>query len=53
MTDRTPHEGLEMDVGGYRQFFRVVEGDVGVWFEEHSTVNKVSGFVEFFLRRVY
>ncbi|GMH75727.1 hypothetical protein TrLO_g559 [Triparma laevis f. longispina] len=40
MTDRTPHEGLEMDVGGYRKFFRVVEGDVGVWFEEHSTVIK-------------
>ncbi len=39
LTDRTPHESLPMSQGGYRQFFRVVAGDVNVWWADHSTSN--------------
>ena len=41
MTDRTPHEALPVTEpeGVYRQYFRLVTGDVSLWFEEHSTKN--------------
>eukprot|EP00519_Triparma_laevis_P014803 CAMPEP_0182492648 /NCGR_PEP_ID=MMETSP1321-20130603/1733_1 /TAXON_ID=91990 /ORGANISM="Bolidomonas sp., Strain RCC1657" /LENGTH=467 /DNA_ID=CAMNT_0024695181 /DNA_START=21 /DNA_END=1424 /DNA_ORIENTATION=- len=40
ITDRTPHESVILKEGGYRQFFRVVEGEIGVWWEDHSTENE-------------
>ena len=39
MTDRTPHESLPLAEGTYRQFFRLVMSQVGLWYEEHSTPN--------------
>ena len=39
ITDRTPHEVLPMNQSGYRQFFRLVTNDVGIWYEQHSTMN--------------
>ena len=39
MTDRTPHEALPMKESGYRQFFRLVTDNVGLWYERHSTSN--------------
>eukprot|EP00629_Pelagomonadales_sp_RCC1024_P000559 CAMPEP_0119269248 /NCGR_PEP_ID=MMETSP1329-20130426/6731_1 /TAXON_ID=114041 /ORGANISM="Genus nov. species nov., Strain RCC1024" /LENGTH=541 /DNA_ID=CAMNT_0007269245 /DNA_START=189 /DNA_END=1811 /DNA_ORIENTATION=+ len=38
MTDRTPHESLPV-ASGERQYFRLVVGDIGGWFEGHSTAN--------------
>ena len=39
MTDRTPYEALPMKKSGYRQFFRLVTDEVGLWYEKHSTPN--------------
>ena len=51
ITDRTPHEGCIVDDsnipenlknkrGGYwRQFFRVVCGNIGLWYQDNSTAN--------------
>lgn len=39
ITDRTPHESLPMKSQKYRQFFRLVTENVGVWYEQHSTKN--------------
>lgn len=39
LSDRTPHESLPVAPGTYRQFFRLVIGDVTVWYEDHSTPN--------------
>lgn len=39
MTDCTPHEAIQQQVGGYRQFFRVVTSHISHWFAEHSTPN--------------
>jgi hypothetical protein len=39
ITDRTPHESLPMKSQIYRQFFRLVTENVGVWYEQHSTKN--------------
>ena len=47
LTDRTPHESLPLEAPKddpkathvYRQFFRVVLGDISVWFSKHNTVN--------------
>ena len=39
MTDRTPHESLPMTKDGYRQFFRLVTEQVGIWYQDHSTPN--------------
>lgn len=41
ITDATPHESLPVEVGTYRQFFRVVTSEVGVWWERHSTKNRL------------
>ncbi len=37
LTDETPHEALPSK--GYRQFFRLVTSNVGVWFKFDSTPN--------------
>ena len=39
LTDRTPHEALPQEEGGYRQFFRLVTSDITVWYAAHSTLN--------------
>jgi hypothetical protein len=39
MTDATPHESLPMPKRAYRQFFRLVTSDVGMWYAAHSTPN--------------
>ncbi len=39
ITDRTPHEALTLNTGGYRQFFRLVTSEVSFWFQDHSTKN--------------
>jgi len=39
MTDCTPHEALEQETDGYRQFFRVVTSRISHWFAQHSTPN--------------
>jgi len=43
MTDKTPHESLPIrsadDKIVYRQYFRLVVGDISAWFADHSTVN--------------
>jgi hypothetical protein len=41
MTDSCPHESLELKSDCMRQFFRLVTSDVGVWYEKHSTKNKL------------
>jgi hypothetical protein len=42
MTDRTPHECLPMgEKGAHRQFFRLVAGDISVWYSAHSTANEL------------
>jgi hypothetical protein len=41
ITDRTPHEALPMKESGYRQFFRLVTDEVDVWYEQHSTPNRL------------
>ena len=39
MTDRTPHEAVPLAQDTYRQYFRLVTEDVGVWYDQHSTAN--------------
>lgn len=39
MTDLAPHESLPVQEKVYRQFVRVVLGDVSVWYKQHSTEN--------------
>lgn len=39
MTDATPHESLPLEPGTYRQYFRLVVGKIGGWYEQHSTKN--------------
>lgn len=39
LTDRTPHESLPALRSGYRQFFRLVADDIGVWWAKHNTPN--------------
>lgn len=39
ITDRTPHEALPSVESGYRQFYRLVADEVGVWWDKHSTKN--------------
>lgn len=39
MTDRTPHEALPVQNDTIRTFFRLVVGDVTVWFSKHNTAN--------------
>jgi hypothetical protein len=39
LTDLTPHESLPVKQSCYRQFFRLVTGEVSVWYSQHSTPN--------------
>jgi hypothetical protein len=39
MTDCTPHEALPAEKEEMRQFFRLVQSSVTVWYEDHSTAN--------------
>ena len=39
LSDRTPHESLQMKERRYRQYFRLVTSQVSLWFEDHSTKN--------------
>lgn len=39
ITDRTPHASVPKHYAGNRQFFRLVAGPIGVWWEKHSTPN--------------
>ena len=44
MTDKTPHESLPIHSADdkkiiYRQYFRLVVGDITAWFADHSTAN--------------
>lgn len=39
ITDKTPHESLPLSARVSRQFFRLVVGEIGVWFSKHSTAN--------------
>jgi len=41
ITDTTPHEALPVNYNSYRQFFRLVAGDVSVWYDKHSTKNSL------------
>jgi len=41
MTDGTPHESLPLTKDAYRQFFRLVTSEVSVWYEKHSTKNRL------------
>lgn len=38
-TDRTPHESLPVYSKTHRQFFRLVVGDIDVWYSQHNTSN--------------
>jgi len=40
-TDTTPHESMPLPEGGYRQYFRLVSSSVSVWYEQHSTKNRL------------
>lgn len=40
LSDRTPHESLPLtDTSVRRQFFRLVVGEIGLWFADHNTLN--------------
>jgi hypothetical protein len=38
-TDRTPHESLPVTSKTHRQFFRLVVGEIDVWYSQHNTPN--------------
>ena len=39
LTDRTPHEALQVKTDTKRQFFRLVSNETSVWWKQHSTPN--------------
>eukprot|EP00316_Scyphosphaera_apsteinii_P015956 CAMPEP_0119329396 /NCGR_PEP_ID=MMETSP1333-20130426/75717_1 /TAXON_ID=418940 /ORGANISM="Scyphosphaera apsteinii, Strain RCC1455" /LENGTH=379 /DNA_ID=CAMNT_0007338501 /DNA_START=35 /DNA_END=1171 /DNA_ORIENTATION=+ len=39
LTDSTPHESVPLAADTYRQYFRLVTSNVGVWYAAHSTPN--------------
>jgi len=41
ITDSTPHESIPLEQGAYRQYFRFVTSSVSVWYEKHSTKNRL------------
>jgi hypothetical protein len=41
ITDTTPHESLPLLQDAYRQYFRLVTSTVSVWYEQHSTKNRL------------
>ncbi len=41
MTDSCPHESMPLEKDTYRQWFRFVTSEVGLWYEKHSTSNRL------------
>lgn len=41
ISDRTPHEVIALAYPVRRQFFRLVTGEVSVWFSKHNTANRL------------
>lgn len=41
MTDGTPHESMPLKESSSRQFFRLVTSEVSLWYEDHSTKNRL------------
>lgn len=41
MTDGTPHESMPFKESAFRQFFRLVTSAVTLWYQEHSTTNRL------------
>lgn len=41
MTDSCPHESLQLTSDMYRQWFRLVTHKVSLWYENHSTANRL------------
>ena len=41
MTDSCPHESMPLPELTYRQWFRYVTSAVSVWYEKHSTKNRL------------
>lgn len=41
ISDRTPHEAIALNTPVRRQFFRLVTGEVSVWFSKHNTPNRL------------
>ena len=41
MTDSCPHESMKLEKDSYRQWFRFVTSEVGVWYKKHSTENRL------------
>lgn len=39
LSDRTPHESLPLTLSTSRQFFRLVVGEISVWYADHNTAN--------------
>ena len=39
MTDRAPHESLPLEEKQYRQYMRLVTGEIDAWYTAHSTPN--------------
>ena len=39
INDRTPHESLPIQGGGERQYVRIVQSGISVWFSDHNTAN--------------
>ena len=39
MTDRVPHQSVPLKEGVHRQYFRLVTGEIDVWYAAHSTPN--------------
>lgn len=63
ITDRCPHESLLAKENTYRQWFRFVSSDVGIWYANNSTPNslgivpppecKIIGESKFFQQKTY
>lgn len=41
LTDETPHQSIPLKESSHRQWFRFVSSQVGIWYEAHSTKNKL------------
>ena len=39
LTDTTPHESLPLSRSAYRQYIRVVTGEISIWYSQHNTAN--------------
>jgi hypothetical protein len=52
ITDHTPHASLPVKEDCLRQFFRIVVGDVDVWYKLHSTENELGILPDTSLTRI-